>query len=312
MLKGVGLGLRGAIYDLRLSGEERRAFADLLEDLVALHDARADSALIELDVQSDLPSGSLGSRGTEVLRIVGEALTNARRHAGAKSIRVTSEGSPGLLKLRISDDGIGFDAGSGAGSPERVGIEGMHERARLLGAELAVDTDPDVGTDVRFEMRTNGGLAAELVRILLVEDHSAVREAIAAMFEREPDFEVVSQAASLAEARGMLEDVDVAVVDLGLPDGYGGDLIGELRDKNPRAQALVLSATLDRAETARAVESGAAGVLDKTAHLDEVVHAVRRLRVGKALIPVEEVAELLRAAGASASASTTTASASIA
>ncbi len=84
-----------------------------------------------------------------------------------------------------------------------------------------------------------------------------MREAIAAMFEREPDFEVVSQAASLAEARGMLEDVDVAVVDLGLPDGYGGDLIGELRDKNPRAQALVLSATLDRAETARAVESGA-------------------------------------------------------
>jgi DNA-binding NarL/FixJ family response regulator len=62
----------------------------------------------------------------------------------------------------------------------------------------------------------------------------------------------------------MLEEthqkIDVAASDLGLSDGYGADLIKELREKNPQAQALVLSATLDRAQIARAVEHGAAGV----------------------------------------------------
>jgi DNA-binding NarL/FixJ family response regulator len=54
---------------------------------------------------------------------------------------------------------------------------------------------------------------------------------------------------------------------------------------------------LDRAEAARAIESGAAGTLDKVAQLDEVVDAVRRLRAGETLIPLDEVLELLRFAG---------------
>jgi DNA-binding NarL/FixJ family response regulator len=95
-----------------------------------------------------------------------------------------------------------------------------------------------------------------------------------------------------------MESVDVAVVDLGLPDGYGGDLIKEIREANPRAQALVLSAGLERAQIAQAIQSGAAGVLHKTAHLDEVVGAVERLRAGETLMPLAEVVEMLRFADA--------------
>jgi DNA-binding NarL/FixJ family response regulator len=87
------------------------------------------------------------------------------------------------------------------------------------------------------------------------------------------------------------------VVDLGLPDGYGGDLIKELRETNPQAQALVLSASVDRAQMARAVQAGAAGILNKTVHLDEVVEAVQRLKKGETLLPLEDVVELLRFAG---------------
>jgi DNA-binding NarL/FixJ family response regulator len=91
--------------------------------------------------------------------------------------------------------------------------------------------------------------------------------------------------------------MDVALIDLGLPDGYSGDFIPELRVANPHAQVLVLSASLDRAEIGRAVERGAARVLNKSAHLDEAVDSVRRLRAEETLLPLEEVVGLLRYAG---------------
>jgi DNA-binding NarL/FixJ family response regulator len=161
----------------------------------------------------------------------------------------------------------------------------MRERAALLGGDLDIQSTPGAGTTIRFEFGPprHDEPPSTSVRILLVEDHAAVRQAIAGMFQQQADLDVVGQAASLAEARGMLQDVevDVAVVDLGLPDGYGGDLITELHDANPRAHAVVLSATLDRAEIARAIDSGAAVTLDKTADLDQLVDTVRRLHRGE-------------------------------
>jgi hypothetical protein len=73
----------------------------------------------------------------------------------------------------------------------------------------------------------------------------------------------------------------------------------ELRKINPRTQALVLSAHIDREQVARAVESGAAGVLHKTMHPDELVDAMRRLGAWHPLMPLEEVVELLRFANSS-------------
>jgi DNA-binding NarL/FixJ family response regulator len=137
--------------------------------------------------------------------------------------------------------------------------------------------------------------------LLLVEDHASFRDAATAVFEREPGFEVVGHAGSLAEARRMIDNgtptADVAIIDLGLPDGYGGDLIKDLHRKDPQTQALVVSGSLDRAEVARAVESGAAGVLHKSVGMDDVVDAVRRVGAGEMLMPLEEVVDLLRLAG---------------
>ena len=172
----------------------------------------------------------------------------------------------------------------------------MRERIVLLGGRLKLDSAPGAGTRVSLAVPLNGSRAPAdtRVRVVLIEDHTAVREAIAAMFAREPDFRVVGQAATMAEAGAMLHaDVDVAVIDLGLPDGFGGDLIRDLHRNNPRAHALVLTASLDRTDMARAVERGAAGMLDKAARLDEVVDAVRRLRAGENLMPVDEMARLL-------------------
>lgn len=132
------------------------------------------------------------------------------------------------------------------------------------------------------------------MRVLLVEDHEIFRELFASAFEREPGFEVVAQAGTLAEAREVLEGVDVAVLDLRLPDGDGTDIIGELREKNPHGVALVLTASMDLAIYARAIAAGAAGVLHKSAGVEEVMDAMRRLAEGEALLSQDEVVRLLR------------------
>jgi PAS domain S-box-containing protein len=297
-LKRVGQHLRSAIYDLRLDEQEDVPLPEQLKAMVALHAAVAVDCRVELNVAEGAPAQPLGRAGKEMLRIVGEALTNARRHSGAGLIRVGAWGSEEQISVEVSDDGCGFDPAGHPFGDGGTGIGGMRERASLLGANLEITSEPNAGTAVRLRLAlTEDENPVERVRVLLVEDHAAVREAIGAMFDREPDFEVTGQAASLAEARGMLHDVDVAVVDLGLPDGYGGDLIGELREVNPHAQALVLSASLDHVDVARAIESGAAGTFNKTVHLDQVVDAVRRLRAGETLLPPNELYELLRFAG---------------
>jgi DNA-binding NarL/FixJ family response regulator len=174
----------------------------------------------------------------------------------------------------------------------------MRERAELLGGELRVERPPEGGTLV--ELRVPLGqrhVPADRVRVLLVDDHAAIREAIALAFAQDDEFIVVGQAGSLAEARGLLDEVDVAILDLELPDGDGADLIEELHDHDPHIQTLVLSAHADRASVAGAVQKGAAAVLGKTTHLHEVVSAVRRVRAGETLMPLDEVVELLRFAG---------------
>jgi DNA-binding NarL/FixJ family response regulator len=138
-------------------------------------------------------------------------------------------------------------------------------------------------------------------RILLVEDHASFRQTLAFVFDREPGFEVVAQAGSLAEARQVMDglEADLGVIDLALPDGEGIELIKDLRETNPHFAALVLTASLDRAEHARAVESGAAGILHKSAGVDEILDATRRLGEGETLLSQEELIVLLRLAGQS-------------
>lgn len=138
-------------------------------------------------------------------------------------------------------------------------------------------------------------------QILLVEDHASFRQTLAFIFDQEPEFEVVAQAGSLAEARqGMSgRGADLGVIDLSLPDGEGVELIRELREANRDFAALILTASLDKTEHARAVEAGAAGVLHKSADVDAILNATRRLAAGETLLSPAELVEFLRLAGRS-------------
>ncbi|TAH37299.1 MAG: PAS domain S-box protein [Planctomycetota bacterium] len=88
---------------------------------------------------------------TTAYRITQEALTNVARHARTQHARVTLRALPGRLLLTVEDEGAGFD-------PERAhaaassGLNGMRERALLLGGSLSIDSTPDRGTTLRVEL----------------------------------------------------------------------------------------------------------------------------------------------------------------
>jgi len=85
---------------------------------------------------------------TTAFRIAQEAITNARKYAGAQRLQVALTLGDGALVVEVRDDGGGFDPSAVAGGRE-VGLTGMRERARLLGGECTIESAPGTGTVVR-------------------------------------------------------------------------------------------------------------------------------------------------------------------
>jgi len=114
-----------------------------------------------------------------------------------------------------------------------------------------------------------------MLRVLVVDDRIDFRQAFVALLEGQSDLEVVAQAGSLAEARTMLEGIDVALLDRGLPDGDGLELLVPLREANPHARVLVISSTVEMRHPKDAIEAGADGVIDKLWPFERVFAAIR-------------------------------------
>ena len=120
---------------------------------------------------------------------------------------------------------------------------------------------------------------ARRTRVMLVEDHADFRGLMEVLFGRQPDIELLAQAGSLAEARERAAEFEfeVAILDLGLPDGNGADLIADLRRTSPGVRVMVLSASLDPAGIEKATRLGADEIMDKLTPVVEVLATVRHL-----------------------------------
>jgi DNA-binding NarL/FixJ family response regulator len=134
------------------------------------------------------------------------------------------------------------------------------------------------------------------IRLILVDGQIAFRELLALRLVQEPDFRVVAEASSLAEIRQELRQVavDVALVELALPDGRGVELIRDLRAVHREARVLVVTTSEDRHEHAVAFATGASGVLSKTCRAAEIITAIRKLCAGDTLLSPREAVELFR------------------
>jgi PAS domain S-box-containing protein len=145
--------VRSYVFDLNAGQLPRR---HLTERLAELTQELGGSAAIEVQFLADRiaidASGQLSeAQATNLFLVAREALTNVVKHAQASAAVVRLSAEDGKLRLSVKDDGVGFD-------PQAVraaGGHGLHniaERAKLLGARLAIDSQPRAGTEISLEM----------------------------------------------------------------------------------------------------------------------------------------------------------------
>ena len=159
-LRNVAHSVRESLDEVRRIARELRPEAlddlGLVNALIALCNrmSTADGPLIRRELQGKLPP--LPEEVELVLyRIAQESLTNALRHANAKSVTIWLEGDADSVALRVSDDGDGMPRRLPDGT---AGLAGMRERALLVGGRFAIDSVPRRGTDVRLRIPLDGKL----------------------------------------------------------------------------------------------------------------------------------------------------------
>ena len=119
-------------------------------------------------------------------------------------------------------------------------------------------------------------------RILVVDDDEAFRESVCTAIARDDAMVLAAQAGSVARAREAIVrgNFDVALVDLGLPDGNGIDLIREIARTRPEIDVMVVTVFGDEAHVIASIEAGATGYLLKRSLIDTLGATVRELRAG--------------------------------
>jgi PAS domain S-box-containing protein len=137
-------GLRHLLFELRPPILDNGGLAVALEEYLSATGPAAFS--VEDGVGRDIP---VDVRAV-LFRIAQEALTNARKHGGATRIDVTLAEEHGGVRMRIGDDGVGFDASTIREPPRagHIGLPTMFERAEVAGGRCSIETSPGSGTVV--------------------------------------------------------------------------------------------------------------------------------------------------------------------
>lgn len=128
----------------------------------------------------------------------------------------------------------------------------------------------------------------EMERVLIVDDHSLVRDGMRSLLEISfPECEIL-EAGALTEAVDALsrgDDVDMVLLDLNIPDVTRFSGLTELRDNFPSVPVVMVSGQLDRITVREALAAGAAGFVPKSLKRNEIVEALRQVLEGEIYIP---------------------------
>ena len=141
--------MRTLLFELRPGALEKQNLAELIRQLA--HGLMGRTRMpINLNLEGDCdisPDVQIA-----LYRITQEALNNIVKHARADQAQISLECGPGIIKLRIKDNGVGFNPGSVTSHP--LGLEIMRERSQDIGADFEIDSKPNIGTQVSVIWQT--------------------------------------------------------------------------------------------------------------------------------------------------------------
>jgi two-component system response regulator DevR len=143
---------------------------------------------------------------------------------------------------------------------------------------------------------TEADSVQSVTRIFLLDDHEIVRRGVADLLNSVPDFEVVGEAGTVAEALRRLPaaDPDVAILDGRLPDGSGIEVCRIVREQSPDVKCLILTSYDDDEAIFAAVLAGAAGYVLKQIRGSNLIDAVRQVAAGQSLLDPTVTARVLQ------------------
>ena len=128
------------------------------------------------------------------------------------------------------------------------------------------------------------------MKLLVVDDHALIREAMRGVLKELNSEIVVLEAATYKQAVELVQsnlEVSLVLLDLQLPDHDGLNALVEFREKSPAIAVAMISAHNDRSNVVKALESGAVGFIPKTASRDVLLNALRLILAGSIYVPPE-------------------------
>jgi DNA-binding NarL/FixJ family response regulator len=164
-------------------------------------------------------------------------------------------------------------------------------RRRLAG--VSAHTDVDIGIGEMHSMKSEP--AAPLIRILIVDDHSIVRDGLADLIEREHSMRVVGFASSGEEAVSVAQRLkpDLIIMDLMLPSLNGIDATQRIISEFPQTRIIALSACHTLEQACRVLRAGALGFVLKTAAAVDLLRAIQEVTAGKQYVSPVIAAQFL-------------------
>jgi two-component system NarL family response regulator len=120
-------------------------------------------------------------------------------------------------------------------------------------------------------------------RVMLVDDHPLIREAIGHLIAGAPEFELIGEAADGTECLARIDELhpDILILDIAMPEMNGEQVARELRRRHPELKIIALSGYTDRQFVRAMTKAGAKGYVVKSASGRELIHALRAVASGK-------------------------------